>query len=133
MADVLSTFAATALATFVPLYIGLFFPSLRGKGSRESLFFVAASVGIISWFFLDAIRGIGPGVAYGLHKFLEGLVVGAFAMLARSRYSQIGILGIASGLPTFLGFLLGLPSIVESTYFFALGASGAVYIEFKLI
>src|SRR5438445_11507151 len=53
MADVLSTFAATALATFVPLYIGLFFPSLRGKGSRESLFFVAASVGIISWFFLD--------------------------------------------------------------------------------
>lgn len=226
MADVLSTFAATALATFVPLYIGLFFPSLRGKGSRESLFFVAASVGIISWFFLDvagdaalldvnqgfggdythvvlagsfafgllllfglekgsmhsfaaasealvgggqftfaialiaalgigfhafgeglaigsivpnatslldAIGGIGPGVAYVLHKFLEGLVVGAFAMLARSRYSQIGILGIASGLPTFLGFLLGLPSIVESTYFFALGASGAVYIEFKLI
>jgi zinc transporter ZupT len=227
MADVLSTFAATALATFVPLYIGLFFPPLLGKGSRGSLFFVAASVGIISWFFLDvagdaalldvnqgfggdythvvlagsfafgflllfglerwstpssfaaaseamtggsqftfaiafvaalgigfhalgeglsigsvvpnatsildAIGGLGPGIAYVLHKFLEGLVVGAFAMLARSRYGQIGILGIASGLPTLLGFLLGLPSTLESTYFFAIGASGAVYIEFKLI
>src|SRR3989442_1841072 len=226
MADVLSTFAATTLATFVPLYIGLIFPTQFGKGSSGSLFFVAASVGIISWFFLDvagdaalldvnqgfggdyihvvlassfafgllllfgiekrsmpsfaaasealvgggqftfaialigalgigfhafgeglaigsivpnatslldAIGGIGPGVAYVLHKFLEGLVVGAFAMLARSRYSQIGILGIASGLPTLLGFLLGLPSIVESTYFFALGSSRAVYIEIKLI
>ena len=226
MADILSTFAATALAAFVPLYIGLLLPTLLGKGSKESLFFVAASVGIISWFFLDvagdaalldvnqgfgggythavlagsfafgllllfglerksmpsagaaswmpggggqftfaialvaavgigfhalgeglsigsvvpnatsildAIGGFGPGIAYVLHKFLEGLVVGAFALLARSRYSQIGILGIASGLPTLLGFLLGLPSIVESTYFFALGASGAVYIEFKLI
>src|SRR5213594_2830594 len=226
MADVPSTFAATALATFMPLYIGLLFPTLFGKGSSGSLFFVAASVGIISWFSLDvagdaaqldvnqgfggdythvvlagsfafgllllfglerksmptvgaaswmaggggqftfaialiaalgigfhtfgeglaigsivpnatsilnAIGGIGPGVAYVLHKFLEGLVVGAFAMLARSRYSQIGSLGIAAGLPTLLGFLLGLPSIVESTYFFALGSSGAVYIEFKLI
>jgi zinc transporter ZupT len=82
---------------------------------------------------LDAIGGFGPGIAYVLHKFLEGLVVGAFGVLARGRYSQIGILGIASGLPTLLGFLLGLPSSVESTYFFALGASGAVYIEFKLI
>ena len=226
MADVPSAFAATALATFVPLYIGLLFPTLLGKESRGLLFFVAASVGIISWFFLDvagdaasldvnqgfggdythivlagsfafgllllfglerksmpnvaaaswmpggggqftfavalvaalgigfhglgeglaigsivpirtsildAIGGIGPGIAYVLHKFLEGIVVGSFATLARIRYSQIGILGIASGLPTLLGFLLGLPSIIESTYFFALGASGAVYIEFKLI
>src|SRR5437899_9507904 len=53
MADVLSTFAATALATFVPLYIGLIFPTQFGKGSSGSLFFVAVSVGIISWFFLD--------------------------------------------------------------------------------
>jgi uncharacterized membrane protein YuzA (DUF378 family) len=226
MADVLSTFAETALATFAPLYIGLLFPTLFGKESRASLFFVAASVGIISWFFLDvvgdaaqldvnqafggdythlvlagsfafgllllfglerwsmpsigaaswmagggsqftfaialvaalgigfhaagegleigsivpnstsilaAIGGLGPGVAYVLHKFLEGLVVGAFAMLARIRYNQLGILGIASGLPTLLGFLLGLPSTVEPTYFFAIGASAAVYIEFKLI
>src|SRR5437899_12938035 len=53
MAEVLSPFVAAAFATMLPLYIGLFFPSLRGKGSIESLFFVAASVGIISWFFLD--------------------------------------------------------------------------------
>ena len=226
MAEAFSALAATALATFVPLYLGLLFPTLLGKGSRASLFFVAASVGIISWFFLDvagdsarlgvdqgfggdythavlagsfafgllllfglerwsmpsfgaasdamtgggqftfavaliaalgigfhafgegleigsivpnatsvllAIGGLGPGVAYVLHKFLEGLVVGSFAMLARSRYSQIGVLGIASGLPTLLGFLLGLPSVVEASYFFAIGASGAVYIQFKLI
>ncbi len=227
MADVLSAFASTALATFMPLYLGLLLPPLLGRGSRGSQFFVAASAGIIFWFFLDimgdaalldvnqgfrgnythvvlagsfalgvllffglerkstpslavaseaisggtiqstfaialiaalgigfhalgegveigsvvpnatsildAIGGIGPGVAYVLHKFLEGLVVGAFAMLARSRYSQIGVMGIVVGVPTLIGFLLGLPSSVEATYFFAVGGAGAVYIEFKLI
>ena len=48
MAEAFSTLAATALATFVPLYLGLLFPTLLGKASRASLFCVAASVSINS-------------------------------------------------------------------------------------
>src|SRR5712692_3220630 len=55
MADVLSAFASTALATFMPLYLGLLLPPLLGRGSRGSQFFVAASAGIIFWFFLDVM------------------------------------------------------------------------------
>lgn len=230
MADLLSSFASMAFATFVPLYIGLLVPPVLGRGSNRSTFFVAASSGIIFWFFLDvmgdsalldvnrgfggdythailagtfalgvllliglerrfssspaqemgggsppsqewthttfaisliaalgigfhtlgegidigsvvpratsiidAIGGISPGIAYVIHKFLEGFVVGAFALLAKCNYRQVGILGIVSGVPTVIGFFIGLPSLVESTYFFALGGAGAVYVELKLV
>ncbi len=223
MADVIIALGATALATFAPLYLGLLVPSLVGKGSSGSSFFVAASAGIIFWFFLDlmgdaalldvnlgfggdythavlagafafgllllfgldrrsttpaawgamtgnaptfaitliaalaigfhslgeglgvgsvvppsasildAIGGLGPGVAYVLHKFLEGLVVGTFGMLARIRFSQMGLVIIVAGVPTLVGFVIGLGSVLDSTYFFAMGGAGAVYLEYKLI
>jgi len=230
MAELVSSFATVAVATFVPLYLGLVAPTILGRGANRSSFFIATSSGIILWFFLDvmgdaalldinqrfggnythpilagafalgillllglerwsgrrpaeeievgsttarewvqatfaisliaalgigfhslgegitigsvirdkasiieAIGGISPGLAYVIHKFLEGFVVGTFALLARSRYSQIVILGIVSGLPTIIGFFAGLPSVVESTYFFALGGAGAAYIELKLV
>src|SRR5437773_11548020 len=99
MADVLSTFAATALATFVPLYIGLFFPSLRGKGSRESLFFVAACVGIISWFFLDvagdaALLDVNQGFG---GDYTDVVLAGWFGFWLRLLF------GFEEGLPYSLG------------------------------
>ncbi len=230
MADLLISFASVVVATFVPLYFGLLVPHVLGWQPNRSVFFLAASSGIIFWFFLDvmgdsalldvnqgfggnythvvlagtfalgvlllfglerrfsssptqemgagspttpewtqvtfaisliaalgigfhslgegidigsvvpgassiigAIGGISPGLAYAIHKFLEGFVLGAFALLARSNYRQIGILGIVSGVPTVIGFFIGLPSVLESTYFFALGGAGAVYIELKLV
>src|SRR5437867_12796792 len=82
MAEAFSALAATALATFVPLYLGLLFPTLLGKGSRASLFFVAASVGIISWFFLDvagdaARIGVDQGIG-GDYTFVD--LAGSFAL-----------------------------------------------------
>lgn len=83
---------------------------------------------------VDAIGGVGPGFAYVLHKLLEGVVLGVFALMAGVLSSRkLGILGLIAGGPTILGLFVGLPSVVESTYFFALGAAGAVYAEFKLV
>jgi len=239
LVELVSAFLAGILATFVPLFIGLFIPNGLLKvraGPRAQVFLAAFSVGIIFWFFLDvmgdaalldvnqgfraddyyqaashivlallfaiglgilvmldrrfrkpgtgentaesnrmgmpftltfaiasvaalgigfhslgegigigsnlpnsadileAIGGILPGVAYVLHKFLEGFVVGVFAVLASAVSARkLGILGIISGVPTVIGFILGLPSGLDSSYFFAMGAAGAVYIEIRLL
>jgi hypothetical protein len=82
---------------------------------------------------LNAIGGPGPGAAYVLHKLLEGFVVGVFALLAGLSFKKIGVLGIISGVPTVIGFFVGLPSTIESTYFFALGGAAALYVETKLV
>jgi len=83
---------------------------------------------------IEAIGGVSPGIAYVLHKVLEGLVVGAFSLLAGLRsVRRIGLLGFLSGFPTVLGLLVGLPSLVQASYFFALGGGAAMYIEIKLI
>ncbi len=90
---------------------------------------------------LEAIGGVGPGIAYVLHKVLEGFVVGVFAILASPiSKSKLSHLGIIAGVPTVIGFVAGfvwlsyaIPIVLDSSYFFALGAAGAMYIEIKLI
>jgi zinc transporter ZupT len=83
---------------------------------------------------LSAIGGLSPGIAYVLHKFLEGFVIGTFAVVAGStRLKHIGILTILAGLPTIVGFFIGLPGSFDSSYMFALGGAGAVYVEMKLL
>ncbi len=219
LADVTTTFLLGAVATFVPLYIGLSLPAVVGSQTpRKTLALSGVSVGIIFWFFLDimgdsallgvnqafgggythallilafavgfvflfllegrggsgvgsgsftyriaaivalgmgfhafgegmdigsvtpgarsiidAIGGLGPGAAYVIHKGLEGFVIGVFASLAGLGFKKIGALGIISGVPTVLGFFVGLPSALESTYFFAIGGAAALYVEAKLV
>jgi zinc transporter ZupT len=83
---------------------------------------------------LDAIGGAYPGVAYVLHKFLEGFVIGTFATVAgATTMRKFGILAALSGTPTIMGFFLGLPATLDSSYTFALGGAGAVYVEMKLV
>jgi zinc transporter ZupT len=83
---------------------------------------------------LDAIGGLGPGMAYVLHKLLEGFVVGVVGVLAGVRAKGIYTLfGLISGIPTIIGFIVGLGGLIEATYFFALGGAAAVYIELKLV
>ncbi len=83
---------------------------------------------------IGAIGGFYPGIAYVLHKVLEGFVVGVFAVVAVATSARkIAILAALSGVPTVIGFFIGLPSVLPSTYFFALGGAGAIYVEFKLI
>jgi hypothetical protein len=82
----------------------------------------------------DAIGGIYPGIAYVLHKLLEGFVIGSFAVVAgATKLHHIGSLVALIGIPTVIGLLIGLPATLDSTYTFAFGAAGAVYVEMKLI
>ncbi len=83
---------------------------------------------------LEAIGGFYPGFAYVLHKLLEGFVVGVVALLASATsWKKLGMLGLISGLPTILGFFVGVPQLVAATYFFALGGAGIVYTAIRLI
>ncbi len=78
--------------------------------------------------------GIYAGTAYVLHKLFEGYVVGVVALLASSVSSKrLGLLGLILGLPTILGFTVGVIAPVSSIYFFALGGAGAVYAELRLV
>jgi zinc transporter ZupT len=231
MPDIAANFAFGVLATFVPLFIGLFIPTMVANNSARAKVLMSFSCGIMFWFFVDvmndaalldvnqgfsgglthlllavlfavgvlvlvglekltistenrkrnassmigmsysiavlvslgigfhsmgegveigslilysyvtnsssdliaAIGGFGPGVAYVLHKFLEGFVIGVFAALAKARPSRTTILGVVCGIPTVVGIALALLTPIDATYFFAIGAAAAVYIEFKLI
>ncbi len=82
---------------------------------------------------VEAIGGLGPGVAYVLHKLLEGFVVGTFAALTKLKSFRVLTLGLASGLPTIVGLLLAISMPLNSTFFFALGGAATVYVECKLI
>src|SRR5229473_3177678 len=58
MVDVATSFAAGFLATFIPLYIGIFTPAGVAriwKSPRILTTLAAFSAGIIFWFFLDVM------------------------------------------------------------------------------
>src|SRR5215471_19521462 len=58
MVDLVSALFAGLLATFIPLFVGLFFPYRLTKyrgGQRAQTFRAALSVGISFWFFVDVM------------------------------------------------------------------------------
>src|SRR5215471_5534206 len=58
MVDLVSALFAGLLATFIPLFVGLFFPYRLTKyrgGQRAQTFLAALSVGITFWFFVDVM------------------------------------------------------------------------------
>lgn len=87
------------------------------------------------------IGGLWPGVAYVLHKAMEGFVIGVFGVLASAlSLRRVGIFVLLSGLPMIVGFFIGYLSLVttsllvlDSTYFFALGGAVTVYVEMRLL
>ncbi len=227
MPDMMMNFAVGVAATFIPLFAGLFVPFAIAKNSLTSRILMAASSGIMFWFFLDvmneavlldvnqrftggfaqallagsfavgllllfglerfskatsdegrrkngarfvglsftvaalvalgigfhalgegveigsliasaasmvdAIGGLGSGVAYVLHKLLEGFVIGTFAAVTRLKPLRVVSLGLISGLPTIIGLLLAISMPLNSTFFFALGGTATIYVEYKLI
>ncbi len=82
---------------------------------------------------IDTIGGFTPGIAYVLHKVLEGFVIGSFAAFLKPAALRIATLGLIAGIPTAVGMALALLGPVNSTFFFALGGAGALYIEYRLI
>lgn len=111
-----------AIAVLVALGIGF---HAFGEG------IVIGSLIPVSANMIVAIGGFAAGVSYALHKFLEGFVIGVFAVNAKP--IRVLILGLVACLPTILGSLLALLTPVNSTFFFALGGAAAVYVELKLV
>ncbi len=82
---------------------------------------------------ISAIGGFSGGIAYVLHKLLEGYVVGTVALLASATTTKrLSILGAIAGIPTLIGFGLGISIAPDSSYFFALSGASIVYASFKL-
>lgn len=87
------------------------------------------------------IGGLWPGVAYVLHKAMEGFVIGVFAVLTSAvSFRSTGVFLLLSGFPMIIGFFVGYLSLVmpsllalDSTYFFALGGAVTVYVEMRLL
>jgi zinc transporter ZupT len=148
----------TAFAAGVLLLFGLEYVQLRFAGgtrsgsSASSISFVLALLVALAIGFhalaegvvigsvlpttsnmIDAIGGFAAGAAYVLHKLLEGFVIGTFAAFVKSTAPRTATLGLVSGIPTGIGMVLALLGPINSTFFFALGGAGALYIEFRLI
>jgi len=82
---------------------------------------------------ITAIGGPGSGVAYIMHKVLEGFTIGVFAAAANARWGRNLVLGLLAGLPTAIGLGIALFVPVDATVFFAIGAAAVIYIECKLV
>jgi zinc transporter ZupT len=120
-----------ATALLVALGIGLH--SLGEGVEVGSLIGYAMQTNPTSSSLVNAIGGFGSGAAYLLHKFLEGFVVGVFAIVAKARFGRNVLLGLLAGTPTMIGLMLAFVMPVDATVFFAIGAGVAVYIEYKLL
>lgn len=118
-------------ALLVALGIGLH--SLGEGVEIGSLIAYSYAVAGASSNLITAIGGLGSGVAYLLHKLLEGFVIGVFAAAVKIRLGRNFVLGLIAGIPTLIGLAVALMVPVDSTVFFAAGAAAVIYIEYKLI
>jgi len=113
--------------------LGIGFHSLGEGVEIGSLIGYSYTLAQTSSSLITAIGGLGSGVAYILHKFLEGFVIGVFATALKTRFARSLILGLLAGIPTIVGLGVALMMPVDATVFFAVGAAAIVYIEYKLI
>ena len=105
-------------------------------GVGEGLEFGGLSAGTTATTILDAIGGVGGGIAYVLHKLLEASMVMIIfiALVEGERFSlrvewkRIALLGLAFGIPSALGDVVGYFVEVNSAYLFALGAGAALVV-----
>jgi hypothetical protein len=107
----------------------------------EGVEFGALSAGTSATTILDAIGGVGGGIAYGLHKFLEAFLVMVvfIAIMEQGRsvlqreWKQVGLLGVAFGVPSALGEVVGYFVVVNSAYLFALGGGAALVVALLVV
>jgi zinc transporter ZupT len=113
--------------------LGIGFHSLGEGIEIGSLVAYSSALAGASSNLLTAIGGLGSGVAYVVHKFLEGFVIGVFAAAVKTRLVRGLVLGLLAGIPTLIGLTVALMVPVDSTVFFAGGAAAVIYIEYKLV
>ena len=126
--DVMLSYGAALLVA-----LGIGFHSLGEGVEIGSLIAYSYAVAGSSSNLVTAIGGLGSGVAYLMHKLLEGFVIGVFAAAVKARLGRNLVLGLLAGIPTMIGLTVALMVPVDSTVFFAAGAAAVIYIEYKLI
>jgi hypothetical protein len=116
---------------FTALFVAI---GMGFHGIGEGLDFGGLSAGTSTTTVLAAIGGLGGGVAYVLHKLLEASLVmivyvglvdsGSFSI--RHEWKQVIFVGLAFGLPSTVGEVVGYFVTVDSSYLFALGGGAAL-------
>lgn len=88
---------------------------------------------------VEAFGGLYPLASYPMHKCLEAVVI-AIVYTAYVRWSGVGrakwevpVLGLAFGLSPLIGTAIGYFNSVDITYFYAFGATAAIYAILRLV
>ncbi len=110
-------------------------------GIGEGLGFGGTAAGTPAISVLDAIGGYGGGIAYVLHKFLEAsIVMIVFVALTtdegksvRKKLWQVIVVGLAFGIPSTVGEVVGYYAPIDSSYFFALGGGAALFVALQVV
>jgi uncharacterized membrane protein len=110
-------------------------------GIAEGIEFGGLAAGTEASNVLDAIGGIGGGIAYILHKLLEStIVIVVFIVLARAngvsfrkQLWQTAIIGLVFGIPSAVGEVAGYSVPIDSSWFYALGAGAALFVVLQVI
>jgi len=110
-------------------------------GVGEGIEFGGLAAGTQATSILDAIGGIGGGVAYVLHKLLEStIVIVVFVTLARAtglslrkQLRQTLMIGSVFGIPSLVGEVAGYLVPINATWFYAMGAGAALFVVLEVI
>ena len=110
-------------------------------GVGEGIEFGGLAAGTQAVTILDAIGGVGGGVAYVLHKLLEStIVIVVFITLARTtglpfrkQLWQTLMIGLVFGIPSMVGEVAGYSVPINSSWFYAMGAGAALYVVLQVV
>jgi len=124
------SYSATLLAA---LALGL-------HGLGEGAAFGATASSTPNGSLVNAFGGLSAGIAYVLHKILEPMMVGVIYLAFSSggglkkaqRVSDLLALAVVFVLPSLVGAASAYYLAYDSTYLFALGLGGSVYLLFRL-
>lgn len=126
---------AARVASSYPLLVAMLAALGMGfHGVAEGLGFGATVAGTPATSILDAVGGYGGGVSYVLHKFLEASIVLIIFLASsadvryRKKLWEIVAVGLAFGIPSAAGDVVGYYVPVDASYFFALGAGAALFV-----
>jgi hypothetical protein len=114
-----------------PTYVALLAAVAMGFHSAGEAMELGGALATVG---LDVILGL-PALSFILHKILEGFVLSAFLVVGVQTPSfkrsmlQSAIVGAFALLAEPLGYL----SLFESSYFFAMGAGGTIYMIWRLV
>jgi len=135
--EIFTAGGVNAFSYSVPFLAAL---ALGLHGLGEGAAFGATAASTSNGSFVNAFGGLSAGVAYILHKILEPMMVGVIYLALPSvsvpkkaqRVRDLLALAVVFVLPSLVGATSAYYVAYDSTYLFALGLGGSVYLLFRL-